>query len=176
MTGGGEELKLGDFGLTMSMKQELAISPVGTVEYMAPEVRVAGETCAVPRTLYLFRNASKSSLRRADPPLKILLAGSAQGTRILVLQWHLAFSQTVFETWRSVTPAPVFGTDSELRRATLLYTAPPVPGRCPAAGGDGEQGPHRSARHRGVHGEGRHLGAGHHAVRAAHRCARRSRM
>lgn len=39
--GGGEELKLGDFGLTMSMKQELAISPVGTVEYMAPEVCVA---------------------------------------------------------------------------------------------------------------------------------------
>jgi len=37
--GAGEELKLGDFGLTMSMKQELAISPVGTVEYMAPEVR-----------------------------------------------------------------------------------------------------------------------------------------
>ncbi|KAK9818301.1 hypothetical protein WJX72_010298 [[Myrmecia] bisecta] len=31
-------VKLGDFGLTMSMKQELAISPVGTVEYMAPEV------------------------------------------------------------------------------------------------------------------------------------------
>ena len=29
---------LGDFGLTMSSKQELAISPVGTVEYMAPEV------------------------------------------------------------------------------------------------------------------------------------------
>ena len=35
-------VKLGDFGLTMSMKQELAISPVGTVEYMAPEV-VAGQ-------------------------------------------------------------------------------------------------------------------------------------
>jgi serine/threonine protein kinase len=32
------KLKLGDFGLTMSMKQESAISPVGTVEYMAPEV------------------------------------------------------------------------------------------------------------------------------------------
>ena len=32
-------VRLGDFGLTMSMKQELAISPVGTVEYMAPEVR-----------------------------------------------------------------------------------------------------------------------------------------
>ncbi|KAL4449408.1 hypothetical protein ABPG77_007052 [Micractinium sp. CCAP 211/92] len=31
-------VKLGDFGLTMSMKQESAISPVGTVEYMAPEV------------------------------------------------------------------------------------------------------------------------------------------
>lgn len=31
-------MKLGDFGLTMSMKQEVAISPVGTVEYMAPEV------------------------------------------------------------------------------------------------------------------------------------------
>lgn len=28
----------GDFGLTMSMRQESAISPVGTVEYMAPEV------------------------------------------------------------------------------------------------------------------------------------------
>ena len=43
--GAGEELKLGDFGLTMSMKQELAISPVGTVEYMAPEVHA-------PRTLH----------------------------------------------------------------------------------------------------------------------------
>jgi serine/threonine protein kinase len=29
-------VKLGDFGLTMSMHQEAAISPVGTVEYMAP--------------------------------------------------------------------------------------------------------------------------------------------
>ncbi len=38
---GEGRVKLGDFGLTMSMKQELAISPVGTVEYMAPEV-VAG--------------------------------------------------------------------------------------------------------------------------------------
>lgn len=36
--GGAGELKLGDFGLTMSMKQEAAISPVGTVEYMSPEV------------------------------------------------------------------------------------------------------------------------------------------
>ena len=34
-------VRLGDFGLTMSMKQEMAISPVGTVEYMAPEVRRA---------------------------------------------------------------------------------------------------------------------------------------
>ena len=34
-------IKLGDFGLTMSMRQESAISPVGTVEYMAP-VRVGG--------------------------------------------------------------------------------------------------------------------------------------
>ena len=32
-------VKLGDFGLTMSTYQEAAISPVGTVEYMAPEVR-----------------------------------------------------------------------------------------------------------------------------------------
>lgn len=31
-------VRLGDFGLTMSMQQEAAISPVGTVEYMAPEV------------------------------------------------------------------------------------------------------------------------------------------
>jgi hypothetical protein len=31
-------VRLGDFGLTMSMRQEAAISPVGTVEYMAPEV------------------------------------------------------------------------------------------------------------------------------------------
>ena len=39
-------VKLGDFGLTMSMKQELAISPVGTVEYMAPEV-VAGQAVSL---------------------------------------------------------------------------------------------------------------------------------
>lgn len=32
------KVKLGDFGLTMSCVQETAISPVGTVEYMAPEV------------------------------------------------------------------------------------------------------------------------------------------
>lgn len=31
-------VRLGDFGLTMSMRQEAAISPVGTIEYMAPEV------------------------------------------------------------------------------------------------------------------------------------------
>jgi len=30
---------VGDFGLTMSQLQEMAISPVGTVEYMAPEAR-----------------------------------------------------------------------------------------------------------------------------------------
>ena len=36
--GADGRVKLGDFGLTMSMKQEVAISPVGTVEYMAPEV------------------------------------------------------------------------------------------------------------------------------------------
>ena len=40
-------VRLGDFGLTMSMKQELAISPVGTVEYMAPEV-------APPAALHLY--------------------------------------------------------------------------------------------------------------------------
>ena len=36
----GKDLRvlLGDFGLTMSSHQESAISPVGTVEYMAPEV------------------------------------------------------------------------------------------------------------------------------------------
>ena len=33
-------VRLGDFGLTMSQRQEAAISPVGTVEYMAPEVVV----------------------------------------------------------------------------------------------------------------------------------------
>lgn len=32
------QVKLGDFGLTMCRLQETAISPVGTVEYMAPEV------------------------------------------------------------------------------------------------------------------------------------------
>ena len=31
-------MKLGDFGLALSLKQEMPISPVGTVEYMAPEV------------------------------------------------------------------------------------------------------------------------------------------
>ena len=35
---GNMKIKLGDFGLTMSCLQETAISPVGTVEYMAPEV------------------------------------------------------------------------------------------------------------------------------------------
>lgn len=35
---GTGHVKLGDFGLTMSTHQEAAISPVGTVEYMAPEV------------------------------------------------------------------------------------------------------------------------------------------
>ena len=32
------DVMLGDYGLTMSTMQELAVSPVGTVEYMAPEV------------------------------------------------------------------------------------------------------------------------------------------
>ena len=36
---GEGRVRLGDFGLTMSTRQESAISPVGTVEYMAPEVR-----------------------------------------------------------------------------------------------------------------------------------------
>lgn len=35
---GAGKVKLGDFGLTMCTAQEAAISPVGTVEYMAPEV------------------------------------------------------------------------------------------------------------------------------------------
>ena len=30
------KIRLGDFGLTMCMQQEAAISPVGTTEYMAP--------------------------------------------------------------------------------------------------------------------------------------------
>jgi serine/threonine protein kinase len=34
---GSGAVRLGDFGLTMSTRQEAAISPVGTVEYMAPE-------------------------------------------------------------------------------------------------------------------------------------------
>lgn len=33
-------VKMGDFGLTMNVHEERAISPVGTVEYMAPEVRL----------------------------------------------------------------------------------------------------------------------------------------
>lgn len=33
-------VKMGDFGLTMNAHEERAISPVGTVEYMAPEVRI----------------------------------------------------------------------------------------------------------------------------------------
>lgn len=31
-------LQLGDFGLAISVLEERAISPVGTLEYMAPEV------------------------------------------------------------------------------------------------------------------------------------------
>ena len=45
---GEGRVKLGDFGLTMSMKQELAISPVGTVEYMAPEVIAGLAMCLGP--------------------------------------------------------------------------------------------------------------------------------
>jgi len=43
-------VKLGDFGLTMSMKQEVAISPVGTVEYMAPEVMILQLTITIIST------------------------------------------------------------------------------------------------------------------------------
>ena len=35
---GKQGVKFGDFGLTMSTEEERGISPVGTVEYMAPEV------------------------------------------------------------------------------------------------------------------------------------------
>lgn len=46
-------VRLGDFGLTMSMKQEMAISPVGTVEYMAPEVTSA-EDISCPTSCLAF--------------------------------------------------------------------------------------------------------------------------
>lgn len=36
---GNDRVKFGDFGLTMSTEEERGISPVGTVEYMAPEVK-----------------------------------------------------------------------------------------------------------------------------------------
>lgn len=42
------DVLLGDFGLTMSTKQELAVSPVGTVEYMAPEVGRLSHCCPCP--------------------------------------------------------------------------------------------------------------------------------
>lgn len=45
VTGDGV-VKHGDFGLTMSMREERGISPVGTLAYMAPEVRVGGGFCA----------------------------------------------------------------------------------------------------------------------------------
>ena len=59
--GSDGRLRLGDFGLTMSMKQELAISPVGTVEYMAPEAR--------PTTLCCFSHGTHSGrhIAQASP-------------------------------------------------------------------------------------------------------------
>ena len=44
-------MKLGDFGLALSLKQEMPISPVGTVEYMAPEVHTRGQSCALKMLL-----------------------------------------------------------------------------------------------------------------------------
>ena len=44
-------MKLGDFGLALSLKQEMPISPVGTVEYMAPEVHRHGRSCALKMLL-----------------------------------------------------------------------------------------------------------------------------
>ncbi len=52
-------VRLGDFGLTMSMKQEMAISPVGTVEYMAPEVSY--QSCPAHTLICPNAHAFKSS-------------------------------------------------------------------------------------------------------------------
>lgn len=41
-------VKFGDFGLTMSTEEERGISPVGTVEYMAPEL------CKLPPADYIL--------------------------------------------------------------------------------------------------------------------------
>lgn len=74
--GDDQQIRLGDFGLTMSMRHEMAISPVGTVEYMAPEVPARSPLPPItsffsPVTLQL----SKVQLH-ASNPLSIL-TGSA---------------------------------------------------------------------------------------------------
>lgn len=60
--GADGRVKLGDFGLTMSMKQEVAISPVGTVEYMAPEVN----SICIALRLFLGTEARALTLNRSD--------------------------------------------------------------------------------------------------------------
>lgn len=61
--GSAGDLKLGDFGLAMSMKQEAAISPVGTVEYMSPEVRPADSS-----------HCSRSAMSRTVPQVRSAVA------------------------------------------------------------------------------------------------------
>ena len=94
--GGDGRVKLGDFGLTMSMKQEVAISPVGTVEYMAPEVSIA--QCLSS----LFRHAYTSYMTAVHAHRSFVAQTANQGvsahlsgTRI----WHrlMAFVLTQME-------------------------------------------------------------------------------
>lgn len=60
--GADGRVKLGDFGLTMSMKQEVAISPVGTVEYMAPEVNSIWQVLTLNPELLLRTKAPSMAL------------------------------------------------------------------------------------------------------------------
>lgn len=68
----GENLKVlvGDFGLTMSTFQESAISPVGTVEYMAPEV-----LALPPVDMILSKAVDPRSIRANDEKVDIWALG-----------------------------------------------------------------------------------------------------
>lgn len=68
----GKDLRvlLGDFGLTMSSHQESAISPVGTVEYMAPEV-----LAIPPVDMIMSKAVDPSMIRPNDDKVDIWALG-----------------------------------------------------------------------------------------------------
>ncbi|KAK9842596.1 hypothetical protein WJX81_008119 [Elliptochloris bilobata] len=97
-------VRVGDFGLTMSKMQELAISPVGTVEYMAPEVV-------------------------ALPPVEAVTSGAVLASEVAACDEKVdiwALGVTIYELLTGHLPFE--GRDKpEIKRAITLHQMRPLP-------------------------------------------------